>query len=376
MKKLLLCITVCLLVALCGNCWVACASEVSVSCKEAIVVSEDGQTLFEHNATEHRPIASMTKIMTLLCVYDAIDLGKVSLDDDVCVSSYASSMGGSQVFLQQGGVYKLGNLVKSVIVCSANDSCVALAEHICGSVESFVSQMNKKAADLGMKDTNFCNCTGLPAVSQFSCAKDVATMTLQLAKHPHYFECAKIWMEDFVHPDGSVIGMTNTNRLVRFYDGCDGGKTGFTSEAGHCLSALAKKNGMRVVAVVVGASDSKTRFNETSKLLNYAFANYENKVFMSSGQTVANVEVVGGKAQTLAVVANQSLQTFGKKGQIDCQVQIDLPQNVSAPVKQGDKVGVAYLQCGDKIIATVDLVADRDVERKSFVDYWKQIVTQ
>ncbi len=194
----------------------ACAeTALSTSSKEAVLMSEDGQLLYEYNATEKRPIASMTKIMTLLRAYDAIDSGKVSLDDDVIVSSRAASMGGSQVFLDANSTYKLRNLIKSIIVCSANDSCVAVAEHIDGSVEKFVENMNAKVKELGLVATNFENCTGLPAVSQYSCAKDVAVMFSNLIKHPHYFECSKIWMEDFTHPSGRVTGMTNTNKLVR-----------------------------------------------------------------------------------------------------------------------------------------------------------------
>ena len=197
----------------------ACAETVNftISAKEAVLMSENGQVLFEHNATEKRPIASMTKIMTLLCTYDAIDSGKVSLDDDVVASQRAASMGGSQVFLDANATYKLENLIKSIVVCSANDSCVAVAEHVSGSVESFVSAMNNKAKELGLVATHFENCTGLPAVSQFSCAKDVGVMLSNLIKHPHYFTCANVWMEDFVHPSGRVTGMTNTNKLVRFY---------------------------------------------------------------------------------------------------------------------------------------------------------------
>ena len=278
---------------------VACAENdgPTITAKEAILVSEDGQILFEKNSREHRPIASMTKIMTLLCVYDAVDEGKISLEDNVCVSERAAGMGGSQVFLQANGVYKVADLVKSVIVCSANDSCVALAEHISGSVEGFVKSMNDKATALGLADTHFDNCTGLPAVSQFSCAADVAVMMGKLVTHPHYFECAHIWTEDFEHPGGRVTGMTNTNKLVRFYQGCDGGKTGYTGEAKHCLSATACRNGMRVIAVVVGADDSKTRFKEVSDMFNYAFANYENKIYLDVGADVGKISVVGDYAR-------------------------------------------------------------------------------
>lgn len=348
--------------------------EVAVTAKEAILVSEDGQVLAEHNATEHRPIASMTKIMTLLCVYDALDDNKISLDDQVCVSERAASMGGSQVFLEQGGTYTVNNLIKSVVVCSANDSCVALAEHVSGSVESFVKTMNEKCAELGLVDTHFDNCTGLPAVSQYSCAKDVSVMLRNLVKHPHYFSCSRIWMEDFAHPGGRVTGMTNTNKLVRFYQGCDGGKTGFTSEAGHCLAATAVRNGMRVFAVVVGATDSKTRFKEVSDMFNYAFANYEQKVYLADNEKVGDIDVVGGKAKSAEVVSDGQLTFFGKKGQSACTVTVEQLDHIQAPVRKDDIIGTARLLRDGEEVASVKLVAACGVEAKSYMDYVKEII--
>ena len=348
--------------------------EVAVTAKEAILVSEDGQVLAEHNATEHRPIASMTKIMTLLCVYDALDDNKISLDDQVCVSERAASMGGSQVFLEQGGTYTVNNLIKSVVVCSANDSCVALAEHVSGSVESFVKTMNEKCAELGLVDTHFDNCTGLPAVSQYSCAKDVSVMLRNLVKHPHYFSCSRIWMEDFAHPGGRVTGMTNTNKLVRFYQGCDGGKTGFTSEAGHCLAATAVRNGMRVFAVVVGATDSKTRFKEVLDMFNYAFANYEQKVYLADNEKVGDIDVVGGKAKSAEVVSDGQLTFFGKKGQSACTVTVEQLDHIQAPVRKGDIIGTARLLRDGEEVASVKLVAACGVEAKSYMDYVKEII--
>ena len=349
-------------------------SEVTVTSKQAILVSEDGQILSEHNSTEHRPIASMTKIMTLLVVYDALQQNKISLDDEVCVSRRAADMGGSQVFLQEGGTYTVNNLIKSVVVCSANDSCVALAEHVSGSVESFVKAMNETCTRLNLSDTHFDNCTGLPAVSQYSSAKDVSVMLRELVKYPHYFECSRIWTEDFLHPKGRVTGMTNTNKLVRFYKGCDGGKTGFTSEAGHCLAATAVRDGMRVFAVVVGAPDSKTRFKEVSDMFNYAFANYEQKVYLSDKENIGNVAVVGGKADFVQVVNDGKLTAFGKKGQSACTVSFQQSDKMSAPVQRGDIIGKAYLMRDGEEISSVNIVAACGVEAKTYLDYLKEIV--
>ena len=347
----------------------------SISSKEAILMSEDGQVLFESNATEKRPIASMTKIMTLLCTYDAIDSGKVALTDDVVASTRAASMGGSQVFLDANASYKLENLIKSIVVCSANDSCVAVAEHIEGSVENFVQKMNDKAKQLGLVATHFENCTGLPAVSQYSCAKDVGVMLCKLIEHPHYFTCANVWMEDFVHPSGRVTGMTNTNKLIRFYDGCDGGKTGYTSEAQHCLAATAKRGDTRVIAVVVGAPDSKTRFKEVSDMFNYAFANYESKVYLQQNAAVGNVAVQGGKQAFVEAVAENKLLAFGKKGSTDCQVNLELLDCVKAPVSAGDVVGTATLtNSNGKVLGQVNLLAKTDVAAKSYWDYVKELL--
>ena len=377
MKKLLLCaICLAVLVAIAAPS-VACGQTVisNVSCKEAVLMSEDGQIIFEQNAVEKRPIASMTKIMTLLCAYDAIDSGKISLDDDVIVSARAASMGGSQVFLDANGSYKMENLIKSIVVCSANDSCVAVAEHISGSVENFVELMNQKAADLNLCATHFENCTGLPAVSQFSCAKDVGVMFSNLIKHPHYFTCANIWMEDFVHPSGRVTGMTNTNKLVRFYDGCDGGKTGYTAEAQHCLAATAKRGDTRVIAVVVGAPDSKTRFREVSELFNYAFANYETKVYLGCDGKLDNVTVCGGKQASVEVAPREKLTAFGKKGSVDYSVNIQPYAEVKAPVAKGDVVGTVQLvDMQGNVVKQTDLLAKQDVKAKTYWDYLQQIV--
>lgn len=374
MKKLLIAlfaVTTVVVLVVSSTCF-ASASSLNIASKEAVLMSQTGEILFEHNATEKRPIASMTKIMTLICTYDAIRDGKVSLDDNVVVSTRASSMGGSQVFLAANSTHKLGDLIKSVVVCSANDSCVALAEHISGSVEKFVDAMNKRADDLNLRATHFENCTGLPQVNQYSCAVDVAKMMWELIKNPNYFTCANIWMEDYKHPDGRVIGMTNTNKLVRFYNGCDGGKTGYTSEAMHCLSATAKKGDTRFVAVVIGAPDSKTRFAEVSALFNYAFANYESKIYLDTN-TPVSVDIAGGSVDKFEAVCKESLIHFGEKGKGNCVVEYQI-ENVVAPVKKGDIVGEALLLNDGKVVAQTQLIATIDVAKKPFVDYLKQIV--
>lgn len=358
---------------------IACAQrEVELNCRSAILIAEDGQVLLEHESEQKRPVASMTKIMTLLLCYEALDSGKIQLNQEVCASSLAASMGGSQVFLDANSLYKVEDLIKSIIICSANDSCVAMAEHLCGSVQAFVNSMNKRAEQLGCSNTHFENCTGLPAVNHFSSAKDIAIMMRQLINHEHYLQCAGIWMEDFTHPSGRVTGMTNTNKLVRFYQGCDGGKTGYTSESGHCLCATAKRDNTRFISVVIGAADSKSRFKQSTDLLNYAFANYHNKCYASMGEVVGQVNVLGGKQDIVDVSLAQDLCWFGKKADnSNFTVQYQLLQRVNAPICKGDKLGVANLVSQDgQVVQSVDCIADKDVVAMSYWDYINKIITQ
>lgn len=335
-----------------------------------------GTVIHELNASQRRPIASMVKIMTLLRAYESIASGKASLEDDVTISQRAADMGGSQAFLDAGSVHKLKNLIKTIIVASANDSCVAVAEHISGSVENFVDSMNKRAGELGLKDTNFVNCTGLPATNQYSCARDVATMMRTLiSTESNYFEYSKIWMEDFVHPGGRVTGLTNTNRLIRFYQGCDGGKTGYTNEAKHCLCATAKRGETRLIAVVVGAPDSQTRFKEVSDLLNYGFGNYESKVLLAK-DGLEEIQIKSGVKEALKIAPAEQLALFGKKGETKGELVIDL-HDVKAPVKKGDAVGYALIVAPDgSVLAKTDIVALEDIEKQSFFDTVRDILGQ
>lgn len=335
-----------------------------------------GTVIHELNAYQRRPIASMVKIMTLLRAYESIASGKASLEDDVTISQRAADMGGSQAFLDAGSVHKLKNLIKTIIVASANDSCVAVAEHISGSVENFVDSMNKRAGELGLKDTNFVNCTGLPATNQYSCARDVATMMRTLiSTESNYFEYSKIWMEDFVHPGGRVTGLTNTNKLIRFYQGCDGGKTGYTNEAKHCLCATAKRGETRLIAVVVGAPDSQTRFKEVSDLLNYGFGNYESKVLLAK-DGLEEIQIKSGVKEALKIAPAEQLALFGKKGETKGELVIDL-HDVKAPVKKGDAVGYALIVAPDgSVLAKTDIVALEDIEKQSFFDTVRVILGQ
>ena len=328
-----------------------------------------GTVLYSRNENERLPIASMVKIMTSLLTFESVDSGKIGLDDDVVVSQNAASMGGSQVFLDANTTHKVGDLLKTVIVASANDSCVALAEHISGSVEAFVARMNERAAELGMENTAFKNCTGLPAAESFSSAKDVSIMFSQLVQHPKYFDYSQVWLEDYKHPDGRATTITNTNKLVKFYQGCDGGKTGFTSEAKFCLCATAKRNDMRVISVIIGADSSKVRNAAISASFDYAFANFSNKVMLKGGEKLDfEANVTSGKQSSVSIAAERDLTRFvglDDKSKYDVRYEIS---DVKAPLKAGDKVGVARLLKDGVEIDSVNVVSLEDVQSRNLFD--------
>ena len=355
---------------------VAFADEIKVNGKAAYLVdSATGTEMYSSRSDDRLPIASMVKIMTTLLALESVDRGELSLDEMVPVSDVAASMGGSQVFLDSGKEYKAGELIKSIIVASANDSCVAVAERLSGSVEGFVKDMNERAKALGMNNTNFVNCTGLPAPESYSSAKDVSIMFRELIKHPKYFEYAGIWLEDFVHPDGRTTSMTNTNKLVRFYNGCDGGKTGFTSEAKFCLSATAERNGLRVVAVVIGADSSKERFASVSNLFGYAFSNYSAKVIQSKDDCIENsIRVLGGREKGISVAVKEDFKALVKKGDDgEYKVHFDLPATVKAPIVRGGEIGKAYLTRNGEVIGECPVVSVVDVEKARYSDTLKHI---
>lgn len=331
--------------------------------------------LYAKNENERLPIASMVKIMTVLLTLEAVDRGELSLDEKVPVSENAASMGGSQVFLDAGTEHRAGDLLKSVIVASANDSCVALAERVSGSVEGFVSDMNARAAELGMKDTRFANCTGLPAAESFSTAHDVALMFREVIRHPVYFEDAGVWLEDYVHPDGRTTVMTNTNKLVKFYNGCDGGKTGFTSEAKFCLAATAERDGMRVIAVVAGADSSKSRFNAVSSMFNHAFGSFKAEKLLGAGELAAQrVKVAGGKERSVGVTVNEDIVRLAPRSdKAAAELRLELPDKVKAPVIKGDVVGKGYVVVDGTAVREFDLVAAEDVARASIWDLFRRI---
>lgn len=347
-------------------------------CKSAYLMDYgSGECLYKENETARMPIASVCKVMTLTLVFDAVAAGKLALTDTVTVSETAAGMGGSQVFLGAGQSYEVEQLIKSIIVCSANDSCVALSETVAGGEDEFVAMMNKKATELGCTDTLFANCTGLPRDTQYSCAKDVAVMFGNLIKYEDYFKYSKIWLEDFVHPDNRTTSMTNTNKLIRRYSYCDGGKTGFTNEAGFCLASTATKNNLRLVSVVLGGSSSNDRFNSTVKMFDYGFANYKNKVVLDKDVTLNDEFAVrGGKKDSFAVRPERNCYVFSaadKTPEVSYKVIAD---KVKAPVAVEQVVGRIEVYKDGVLVDTVNVVAAESVARAKYGDYFKQNASQ
>lgn len=347
----------------------ASAAEVTGTGKSAYLIDTGtGTVISEKNSSERLPIASMVKITTLLVAFEEIEKGKVGFEDDVVASEYAASMGGSQAFLDANASYKMDELLKSIVVASANDSCVAIGEHLFGSVDALIERMNAKAKELGLNDTAYVNCTGLPAPGQYSTAHDVAKLFSELIKHEKFFEYSGVWMYDFVHPSGRVTGLTNTNKLIRFYEGCDGGKTGFTSEAGSCLAATAKRGGMRLIAVVIGANDSKVRNKEVSDLFNYGFANYAVKTAVCKGESFGTVEVSNGKVKTVEAIAAEDFDIFGKKGEsLDAEREIVI-EKTCAPLAANEIIGYVRIIAGGEEVGRVNLVSSADAPERGFID--------
>lgn len=353
--------------------------ELSTSSTAAILADfNSGTVIYSKNEKEKLPIASMCKIMTLLLCFEEIDAKNITFDEEIVVSENASGMGGSQVFLEANEKYKVKDLLKSIVVASANDACVAMAERICGSETAFVNKMNEKCETLGMTSTHFVNCTGLPKPEQYSCAKDVATMFTELLKHKEYYGFSKIWMDKIYHSGDKYTEISNTNKLIRFYDGCDSGKTGYTSEAGHCLAASAFRNGMRLVGVVIKAQNSKERFNDVLSMFNYGFANFENKKIVDKF-TPLNVtaEVEKGKKDTVQAVASEDFFLFSRKNEkIALDIDFMPDGNLIAPIQSGDKIGKISIYRNNVLIKEIDVLSNEDVNKLSYFDVIKNVIDE
>lgn len=325
--------------------------------------ANSGKILYEKNAHEQRPCASITKVMTLTLVMEAVDSGKIHMDDVVTTSAHAASMGGSDIWLEEGEQMTVDDMIKATAVASANDAAVALAEFVCGSEEDFVAAMNDKAAALGMGDTTFKNCNGLDEEGHITSAYDVALMSRELIKHEKIFDYTTIWLDSL---RGGETQIVNTNKLLRSYDGITGLKTGTTGDAGSCISATAERGGLSLIAVVLGADTGKERFRDAATLLDYGFANFETKK-LSLTESLYPITVDGGMQDTAAIACDDAAYLTVPKGEGEGMKELlDIPDSIPAPVKKGDVVGSLKFSLSGEEIASFDVVADEDVEEKSF----------
>ncbi|MBQ7523254.1 MAG: D-alanyl-D-alanine carboxypeptidase [Oscillospiraceae bacterium] len=369
MKKLF-----CALTALALLVCTAAAAPIEVTAPSAILIEQSsGSVLFDKDANVRRRPASVTKVMTLLLVMEALDAGQISWDDTVIASAEAVKKGGSQIYLSEGEAMPLRDMVKAVVVSSANDCACALAEHVAGSESAFVERMNERARELNMTDTHFVNCTGLddgPAGAEhLTTAADIAIMSRELLKHDEIREFTTIWMDTV---RGGEFGLSNTNKLVRFYDGTTGLKTGYTSAAGHCISASAMRDGMELIAVVMAAPSSADRFADAKAMLNYGFANYAVYTPAMEQPTQA-VPVVLGTAEAVTPRLDDDtpiLMEKAKKNAVSCVTELD--ESATAPVAEGQPIGTLTVRVGDQTVATRPLVAAFAVPRMT----WWQVTAR
>ena len=353
-------------------------AEINISAPSAVLMeASTGTVIYEKDADTARPPASVTKVMTMLLIFDALEEGSIHLEDEVTTSEYAASMGGSQVFLEPGETQTVDTMLKCIAVASANDACVAMAEYICGSEEEFVRKMNERAKGLGMDNTNFVNCNGLDAEGHVTSARDIALMSRELiTKYPQVHDYSMIWMENITHNTSkgtSEFGLTNTNKLVRQYEYATGLKTGSTGEAKFCVSATGEKNGIEMIAVVMGAETSKERFADAVKLLNHGFGKCQ-LYTDDSAPDVKSADVKGGVTENVSVERSGTFSYLDMSGANLAEVEkkTEVNDNLSAPVKKGDAVGYIVYSIDGREIGRAELTAGEDVEKAGFLDYLKK----
>ncbi len=366
MPKTIFALALCVILMLTPITAFAQENTLSLTAKSAILIEKSsGNVLFEMNADEAFPPASVTKVMTLLLVFEAIEAGRLSYEDMVPVSAYAAGMGGSQAYMEEGEEMSVDDMLKAVFVSSCNDAAVALGEKISGSIDVFVSLMNERASQLGMTSTHFENCTGLDDTNRTS-ARDIGVMSRELIKYPKVREYATIWMDTI--RDGQ-FGLSNTNKLVKTYNGITGLKTGFTSGAMYCLSATAERDGMELVAVVLGCPTSNDRFSDATALLNYGFANYG--VVSYELPHIADLKVERGKNNLVKVAADvPSVTALIKKGDnAEITAKTDMKKSIKAPVAKGTKVGKVSYYLGENLMCESDVITVEDAREKSIVDW-------
>lgn len=346
--------------------------DITISAPAAVLMEKTtGTVLYEKDAHTHYSPASVTKIMTMLLIVEALESGAITKEQMVTTSAQAASMGGSQIWLEEGESMSVSEMLKCVAVVSANDCAVALAELLCGTEEAFVKRMNEYAAELGMKDTHFTNCTGLlDDDDHYTCAYDIAVMSRELIKHDLIKEYTTIWMDKVRNGE---FGLSNTNKLIFYYDGATGLKTGFTTKAMYCLSATAERDGVEYIAVVLHAPTSQDRFESAKTLLSYAFANYS-LVALRPNEAIPAVKVELGTEDSVQPVYDGSEYSVWEKGKsTNLQYDVELDKSVKAPVTEGQQLGMVTVRSGDTVIAKVPLVSDRSVDR---IGYWQIYLSQ
>ena len=345
-----------------------------------LLEASTGQVIYEKNATERRSPASITKIMTLLLIFEALSEGKVSLQDEVVTSAHAKSMGGSQVFLEEGETQTLETMIKCIVIASGNDASVAVAEHVAGSEADFVEKMNAKATELGMVDTHFEDCCGLTdSDGHYTTAKDVAIMSRELTvKYPEVFTYTRIWMEDITHVTrrgSSTFTLSSTNKLLKWYQWTTGLKTGSTAKAKFCISATASKDGMDLIAVIMGAPDPKERFHDAEKLLNYGFS-VSNLYVDENKEPLPQMRVEGGVEESVSLHYAEEFRYLDVTGRNLSAVEkeLKLPESVKAPVTEGETAGQAVYRIGGEEIGRIAVLYDTSVEKAGFGDYFKKVL--
>ena len=365
-----LAVCICLSVALVSSYKVSALSEDEISAPSAILIEPNSRkVLFEKNAHEIRACASITKVMTLVLVFEAMDEGKISYEDVVTTSAHASSMGGSDIWLEPGETMSVHDMIKAVVVASANDAAVALAEHICGSEEEFVAKMNEKAKLLGMNDTTFKNCNGLDEEGHLTSAYDVALMSAELIKHEDIFEFSSIWL-DYLR--GGETQIVNTNKLLKTYKGITGLKTGTTSQAGSCMSATAQRDGLSLVSVVLGCTTGTSRFSDSAKLLDYGFANYKTEILNLPDGCLTPIKVKKGMLSEVPLACQISDRILLPKGSSEnIKAEFILEEELTAPVEKGKVVGkLTYIYSGSTV-DEYDIVTSESITPMSFSSVYK-----
>ena len=361
---------ICFLLVLLGCPFLVSALELASNAKSGIIMEPTtNKVIFEKNSHERLEPASMTKMMTLLLTFEALDNGKISLDDMVHISKVAAAMGGSQMFLEENSNIRLEEIIKGVSIASANDGAVALAEYIGGSVENFVNMMNQKIADLGLTDTHFTNPHGLHADNHYSSAYDMAIIAANLISHEKILEYTSIYEDYFNKPDGSRTWLVNTNKLTRYYEGVDGLKTGYTKEAGYCLTATAKKNNIRYITVLMGEPTSDLRSSETTSMLNYAFNSFKLNTIISKSQELGNVYIDKSKDKTVKIVTKKDITELISKEKESPNYTYNLKiDKLKAPLKKGTKVGtVEILDNEGLIVREEEVTIESDITKSSFI---------